>query len=117
MSKVKPGTKRDRAATDPARHMTRRALRAKVTAILRRFLPDFDFKALKPDASLRQTLAADSMEMLNLVVAIHDELGIDIPEADYGKLDKLDDCLDYLAAAIAARETGRPQAPVGVPRT
>jgi acyl carrier protein len=73
--------------------------------------------AAKPDARLRQTLAADSMEMLNLVVAIHDELGIDIPEADYGKLDKLDDCLDYLAAAIAARETGRPQTPVGAPRT
>ena len=55
-------------------------------------------------------LAADSMDVLNLVVAIHDELGVDIPEADYGKIDTLDGCLDYLAAAIAARESARPPA-------
>jgi acyl carrier protein len=43
------------------------------------------------------------MDVLNFVVAIHDELGIDVPEADYPKIDRLDDCLDYLAQAIAAR--------------
>jgi acyl carrier protein len=104
---AKPRTSRDRspAPAGAARSTpTRAQLRAKVTAILRRFLPDFDPRAIKPDASLRQTLAADSMDVLNFVVAIHDELGIDIPEADYPKIDKLDDCLDYLAQAIAARE-------------
>jgi acyl carrier protein len=43
------------------------------------------------------------MDVLNLVVAVHDELGVDIPEADYGKIDTLDGFLDYLAAAIAVR--------------
>jgi len=105
---AKPPTKRGRsnpgrqAATRPT--PTRAQIRAKVTAVLRRFLPDFDLKSLTPDASLRRTLAADSMDVLNFIVAIHDELGIDIPEADYPKIDRLDDCLDYLARAIAARE-------------
>lgn len=93
--------------------MTRTQIRARLTAILRRFLPDFDAKALEPRASLRKVLAADSMDMLNFVVAIHDELGVDIPEADYAKIDTLDDCLDYLGAAIAAREP----APAGAPRS
>ena len=91
--------------------MTRTQIRAKVTAILRRFVPDFDPKAVTPDASLRQALAADSMDVLNLVVAIHDELGVDIPEADYGKIDTLDNCLDYLATAIATRDGGRRSPP------
>jgi acyl carrier protein len=95
----------------PDRRLTRAQIRAKVTAILRRFVPDFDPKALEPEASLRQALAADSMDVLNLVMAIHDELGIDIPEADYGKIDTLDGCLDYLATAIAAREGGRRSPP------
>jgi acyl carrier protein len=111
MARNKPGTKRDRSAAGrtAARapladgQMTRAQIRAKVTGILRRFLPDFDAAALAPDASLRKALAADSMDVLNLVVAIHDELGVDIPEADYGKIDTLDGCLDYLAAALAAR--------------
>ena len=89
--------------------MTRTQIRARLTGILRRFLPDFDPKALPADASLRKVLAADSMDVLNFVVAIHDELGIDIPEADYPKIDTLDDCLDYLSAAIAARP------PAGMP--
>ena len=87
----------------PDGRATRPQIRAKLTAILRRFVPDFDPKAIKPDASLRQVLAADSMDVLNLVVAIHDELGVDIPEADYGKIDTLADCLDYLATALATR--------------
>ena len=126
MSSRKPERTRDRGTrkrtgpdtrgpTPPAGpgRLTRTQLRAKLTAILRRFLPDFDPKALEPDASLRKALAADSMDMLNFVVAIHDELGIDIPEADYPKIDTLDDCLDYLGAAIIAREA----LPAGAPRT
>jgi len=94
----------ERSAPKPDGGLTRPQIRAKVTAILRRFVPDFDPKAVTPDASLRQALAADSMDVLNLVVAIHDELGVDIPEADYAKIDTLDGCLDYLAAALAARQ-------------
>jgi acyl carrier protein len=98
---------RDRARrADGAGQVTRAQLRSKVTAILRRFVPGFDPRALAPDASLRTALAADSMDVLNLVVAIHDELGVDIPEDDYPKIDTLDGCLDYLAAAMAARQTG-----------
>jgi acyl carrier protein len=115
MGKVKRAPKRSGSARTrsagssppgpgPRRRTTRTQIRAKLTAILRRFLPDFDPKGLAPDASLRTVLAADSMDVLNLVVAIHDELGVDIPEADYPKIDTLDDCLDYLGAAIAARE-------------
>ena len=95
----------------PDGRLTRTQLRAKLTAILRRFVPDFDPKALAPDASLRKALAADSMDMLNLVVAIHDELGVDIPEEDYPKIDTLDDCLAYLSASIAARAAPPPGAP------
>ena len=94
-------------ASRPDGRLTRAQLRAKLTAILRRFVPDFDPKALKPDASLRQALAADSMDVLNLVVAIHDELGVDVPEEDYGKIDTLEGCLDYLTAAIAADSAAR----------
>jgi acyl carrier protein len=87
--------------------MTREQIRGRVRAILRRLVPDFDFEALAPDASLREALAADSMDVLNFVVAVHDDLGVDIPEEDYRKIDTIDHCLDYLAAAIAVRGTKR----------
>jgi acyl carrier protein len=83
--------------------MTRKKIREGVKTILRRLVPDADIDALAPDASLREQLAADSMDLLNFVVALHDELGVDVPELDYRKIDTLDSCVDYLAAAIAAR--------------
>lgn len=38
------------------------------------------------------------MDFLNLVIGLHERLGIDIPEADYPKLFTKNGLLDYLAA-------------------
>ncbi len=84
--------------------MTREEIGAKIEGILRRLIPDFDsLSALKPDWSLQRQLAADSMDMLNFVVALYEEFGVDVPERDYQKIATLDGCVDYLLAAIAAR--------------
>lgn len=87
--------------------MTREEIRAKVKDILQRLAPDVDLQTLESDVSLRKALTADSMDVLNFVVALRGELGVDVPEQDYGKIDTLDDCVGYLAARIAARATKR----------
>jgi acyl carrier protein len=66
-------------------------------------VPDADLDALAPDANLREQLAADSMDLLNFVVALHDELGVDVPELDYRKIETFEGCVEYVAAALAAR--------------
>jgi acyl carrier protein len=38
------------------------------------------------------------MDFLHFVVALHDRLGVDIPEAEYGKLSSIDAIVSYLAA-------------------
>ncbi len=60
--------------------------------------PEADFSSLKSDRSLRDQLDLDSFDFLNVLVAIHATLGIDIPEADYAKLSTLDSMVGYLAA-------------------
>jgi acyl carrier protein len=83
--------------------MTRDEIRETLKAILRRLVPDADLDALGPDANLRDELAADSMDFLNFVAAVHDELDVDVPELDYRKFQTLDGCVEYVAAARAAR--------------
>jgi acyl carrier protein len=39
------------------------------------------------------------MDFLNIIVAIHGETGIEIPERDYPKLSTLNDAIAYLDAA------------------
>jgi acyl carrier protein len=88
--------------------MTRAEIHEQVIGILRRLMPGVDTGALPRDASLRGTLAADSMDILNFVTALHDELGVDVPERDYPLLDTLQGCVDYVAAATAAPGKSRP---------
>jgi acyl carrier protein len=65
--------------------------------------PETDPVAVSPDADLREALDLDSMDFLNLVIALHKRLSIDIPERDYGELRTLRGAVDYLAAQSTGR--------------
>jgi len=58
--------------------------------------PEADFEALDPEDQLREQLDLDSMDFLNVMIALHEKLAIDIPEADYPKLFTLNDAIGYL---------------------
>jgi acyl carrier protein len=75
-------------------------LRQSVIDILRRIAPEIPPGG--PDAArpLRDQVDLDSMDWLNFLVALHDKLGVDIPESDYAKLVTLDDLLAYLGARL-----------------
>lgn len=81
--------------------MTRDEIRATVLRTLGEIAPEAELSALKADVSFRDQLDVDSMDLLNLVIALHTALHVDIPEADYPRLATLDGCVDYLADAGA----------------
>jgi acyl carrier protein len=80
--------------------MTRDELREVVVSALRRIAPEVDASALRQDVLLREELDLDSMDFLNFVLALHDRLGVEIPESDYGKLYTLDGAVAYLSARL-----------------
>ena len=79
--------------------MTESEIRETVLRAMGEIAPEADPAALKPDVSFRDQLDIDSMDFLNFAIALHEELGVEIPEADYPKLATLDGCVEYLAAA------------------
>ena len=76
--------------------MTPAGVRATVLGVLGDIAPEADLASLRPDVPFREQLDLDSMDLLNFVVGVHAALGVDIPEADYGKLATLDACVAYL---------------------
>jgi acyl carrier protein len=58
--------------------------------------PDADPSDLTPEDDLRYTLDLDSMDILNLVTAIHKRTGIEIPEIDYPKMYRWGEAIGYL---------------------
>lgn len=73
-------------------------IRAVVKDELGRIAPEINFEGIDPKAALREALDIDSMDFLNLVMALHQRLGIAIPETDYKKLQTLESMMDYLNA-------------------
>ena len=69
---------------------------------LNNIAPEADLATLDPKADLREVLDVDSMDFLNFITAIHQRLGLDIPELDYPKLVTLNGALAYLTQHLAA---------------
>jgi acyl carrier protein len=76
--------------------MTEAELRKIVLDTLSDIAPEADLGALLPGKDLREELDIDSMDFLNFVIALHEKLGVDIPEADYPQLSTLDGAVGYL---------------------
>jgi acyl carrier protein len=82
--------------------MTRDEIRNAVVQAVTSVAPEIDPQALRADTVLRQELDLDSMDLLNVMIALHESLGIDVPEQDYAKLSTLNGAVDYLAARLKA---------------
>jgi acyl carrier protein len=76
-----------------------------VVEALARIAPEVDGATLPDGVKLREEFDLDSMDFLNFVLALHDRLGVDIPEADYSRLSTLDGTVSYLAAKTADTPT------------
>jgi acyl carrier protein len=59
--------------------------------------PDLEIEELDPGTPIRDQADFDSMDTLNLAIALSRALGIDIPESDYTRLRSLAECRRYLA--------------------
>lgn len=80
--------------------MKRDEIRSLVLRELGRIAPEADLAALPESVLLRDELEIDSMDFLNFASALHDALGVDIPESDYEQIASLQGCVDYLAARL-----------------
>ena len=82
---------------------TREQIRAALLDTLGAIAPEADLDAIAPDKPLRDQLDIDSYDFLNVVIHLHETLGVDIPEADYGKLATLNSTIDYLVTCSVGK--------------
>ena len=57
---------------------------------------EIDAAEVVDDASLIDDLGADSLSVMELMIAFDDEFGVEVPEEDYEKLITVGDLVNYI---------------------
>jgi len=76
-------------------------VQAKVIEIIVQQL-EVDAEKVTMDASFVDDLGADSLDVVELVMAFEDEFGVEIPEEDEGKIATVKDAVAFLQENVSA---------------
>jgi acyl carrier protein len=79
-------------------------IRAVLLRILQEMVPQEDVAKLKPNVRIRDQIDLDSMDFVNFLVAVDEQLGVETPEKDYPKLATLDRCIAYFRSRLATKK-------------
>ena len=81
--------------------MDESTIRDAIARTLASIAPEVSLEQIVATVPLRDQIDLDSMDWLNFLVGLHEQLHVDIPEADYRKLRTLNDLIAYLRAKSA----------------
>lgn len=77
-------------------------IKAAVIAELGEIAPEADLTKLEAEKDFRKALEIDSFDFLRLLIALNRRLGVEFPEADYGRLVNLKGLVAYIEASEKA---------------
>ena len=75
-------------------------LKSLIIDLLAQIAPEADFEDLEDHEDIREALDIDSFDFLNFLIALNEQIGIEIPEADYGQLNTMEELIAYLTVRL-----------------
>ena len=57
---------------------------------------------ISPEASFADDLGADSLDIVELVMAMEEEFDVEIPDEDAARLERIQDAISYLSGRLAS---------------
>jgi len=62
--------------------------------------PDIEKEEIQPNTNIQRSLEIDSFDFLKILTALSKQLGVEVPEADYAKVDTLDHMVAYFSQRL-----------------
>ena len=62
--------------------------------------PDVEEDEIEDNENIQRSLEIDSFDFLKILTYLNEELGVEVPEADYAKVDTLEKMTEYLLERI-----------------
>lgn len=80
--------------------MTQEQIKTAIIEQILKIAPDIDEADIIPDKNIQRSLEIDSFDFLKILTALHEVLGIEVPESDYAAVDTLEHMSAYFAQRI-----------------
>ncbi|WP_300369164.1 phosphopantetheine-binding protein [Hydrogenimonas sp.] len=80
--------------------MTKEAIKETIVEAIYEIAPEHEGETIPEKENLQEALEIDSYDFLNILTDLAEKLGVEVPEADYGKVDTLEHMVDYFAARM-----------------
>ncbi len=75
--------------------MTKDELQAKIIKQILEIAPDIEEDEIEPNENIQRSLEIDSFDFLKILTAMNEEVGVEVLEADYSKVDTLENMAEY----------------------
>ena len=80
--------------------MTKDEIRKTIVETIYEIAPEHEGEEIPEKENLQESLEIDSYDFLNLLTALAEKLGVEVPEEDYGKVATLEQMVDYFAERV-----------------
>ena len=80
--------------------MTKDEIKKKIIEQIYEIAPEHEGETIPENENLQRSLEIDSFDFLNLLTALNEELGVEVPESDYSKVDTVERMADYFAERL-----------------
>ena len=75
--------------------MTKDEIKSTIIKNILEIAPDIEEDEIEPNENIQRSLEIDSFDFLKILTAMNEEVGVEVPEADYSKVDTLENMADY----------------------
>ena len=81
--------------------MTKEEIKKKIIEEIYEIAPEHEGETIPEKENIQRSLEIDSFDFLNLLTALNEELGVEVPESDYGEVDTVEHMADYFAKHLS----------------
>ncbi len=80
--------------------MTKEEIRGAIIQQILKVAPDINEEDIEPNENLQRSLEIDSFDFLKVLIALYEQLGVEVSEADYAEVDTLEHMVNYFVERL-----------------
>lgn len=77
--------------------MTNEEIKSVIIKQILEIAPDIEKNEITDDENIQSSLEIDSFDFLKILTAMNEQVGVEVPESDYSKVDTLTHMVEYFS--------------------